>query len=67
MEHQGRAKQKPNTKILRPGVQGGRIEADMDAMNRRNELLIKQLVDSHSAETRQLRDMLLQQERKVRE
>ena len=27
-------------------------QADMDAMNRRNEQLIKQLVESHSAETR---------------
>ena len=42
-------------------------QADMDAMNRRNEQLIKQLVESHSTETRQLRDMLLQQERKCRE
>ena len=29
--------------------------------------MIKQLVESHSAETRQLRDLLLQQERKCRE
>ena len=36
-------------------------------MNRRNEQLIKQLVESHSKETRQLRDLLLQQERKCRE
>ena len=39
----------------------------MDAMNRRNEQLIKQLVESHSGETRQLRDLLLKQERKCRE
>ena len=36
-------------------------------MNRRNEHLIKQLVDNHSAEVRQLRAMLLEQERKCRD
>jgi len=42
-------------------------QSDLDAINRRNEQLIKQLVDNHSAETRQLRDLLLEQERKRRE
>ena len=46
---------------------GNEKQADIDSMNRRNEQLIKQLVDSHSNETRQLRDLLLQQERKTRE
>ena len=40
---------------------------DLDSMNRRNEELIKSLVESHSSETRQLRELLLQQERKTRD
>lgn len=39
---------------------------DLDAMNRRNEQLIKQLVESHAEENRKLRAMLLEKEHKCR-
>lgn len=42
-------------------------QQDLDSMNKRNEELIKQLVENHSAETRKLRELLLQQERKTRD
>ena len=38
-------------------------QADLEALNKRNELLIKSLVDTHSLEARNLRDELLQKER----
>jgi hypothetical protein len=39
---------------------GNEKQLDIDAMNRRNEQLIKQLVENHSIETRQLRSLLLE-------
>ena len=42
-------------------------QADIEAINHRNELLIKSLVDNHCAETRLLRNQLLNQERKQRD
>ena len=42
-------------------------QADIEAINRRNELLIKSLVDNHCAEARLLREQLLNQERKQRD
>ena len=41
-------------------------QSDLDALNRRNEQLIAQLVASHTEETRQLRALLLEQEHKCR-
>ena len=46
---------------------GNEKQNDLDAMNRRNEQLIKQLVDNHAAETRQLRALLLEKEHRCRE
>ena len=42
-------------------------QADIEAINRRNEMLIKSLVDNHCAEARRLREQLLEQERKARQ
>ena len=39
----------------------------MEAINRRNEMLIKSLVDNHCAEAKMLREQLLNQERQKRD
>ena len=42
-------------------------QADMEAINRRNEMLIRSLVDNHCAEAKMLRERLLNQERQKRD
>ena len=41
-------------------------QIDLDAMNRRNEQLIAQLIATHAEETRSLRAMLMEKEHKCR-